>query len=73
LRHSLGLVDTLTALDGLLAELDPNENFPAGELGTPRGRQGAPRKRVILPEHWLDDTDGRDLHVREDARETTGG
>jgi hypothetical protein len=41
-------------------------------LGTPRGRQGSPR-RVVLPEGWLDDTDGRDLHVREDALEVTGG
>ena len=33
----------------------------------------APRKRFVLPEGWLDDTDGSDLHVREDASETTGG
>ena len=73
LRHSLALVDTLDTLDILLADLDPDEPFPTGELGTPRGRQGAPRKRVVLPQGWLDDTDGRDLHVREDTAELTGG
>ncbi len=73
LRHRLALVDSLSALDDLLVDLDPDEAFPVGELGTPRGRQGAPRKRVVLPEGWLDDTDGRDFHVREDALEVTGG
>lgn len=73
LRHRLALVESLDTLDDLLADLDPDEGFPIGELGTPRGRQGAPRKRVVLPEGWLDDADGRDLHVREDALEVTGG
>jgi nifR3 family TIM-barrel protein len=73
LRRSLGLVDSLAALDGLLAELDPHEPFPVRELGTPRGRQGAPRSRVVLPEGWLDDTDGTAVVLREDAAETTGG
>ncbi|HET7174223.1 MAG TPA: tRNA dihydrouridine synthase DusB [Nocardioidaceae bacterium] len=52
LRESLGLVGSLAALDRLLARLDPDEAFPVGELGKPRGRQGAPR-RVALPEGWL--------------------
>ncbi len=73
LRHRLALVESLAGLDAMLAELDPTEPFPVHELGAPRGRQGAPRKRVVLPEGWLDDTDGSDLHVREDASETTGG
>ncbi|MEO5853588.1 MAG: tRNA dihydrouridine synthase DusB [Nocardioides sp.] len=73
LRHSLALVDSLRGLDVLLAELDPAEPFPVAELGTPRGRQGAPRKRVVLPEGWLDDTDGSGSHLQEDASETTGG
>ena len=72
LRRSLGLVTSLEVLDGLLAELDPDEPFPVAELGTPRGRQGSPR-RVALPEGWLDDTDGAGAAVREDADETTGG
>ena len=73
LRHSLALVDSLAALDGLLAELDPDEPFPVAELGTPRGRQGSPRSKVVLPDGWLDDADGRGCHVQEDTTETTGG
>ena len=43
------------------------------ELGSPRGRQGSPRERVVLPEGWLDDADGSGCHLQEDANETTGG
>ena len=73
LRHSLGLVDSLAALDALLAELDPDEPYPVSELGAPRGRQGSPRERVVLPEGWLADTDGTTLLLTEDTTETTGG
>jgi nifR3 family TIM-barrel protein len=73
LRHSLALVDSLGALEVLLEDLDPDEPFPVSELGSPRGRQGSPRERVVLPEGWLDDTDGRSLHLTEDASEATGG
>jgi len=73
LRHSLALIDTLATLDLLLDELDPTAAFPVAELGSPRGRQGSPRKRVALPEGWLDDADGSGCVVREDANETTGG
>jgi nifR3 family TIM-barrel protein len=73
LRRQLALVDSLASLDELLEGLDPDESFPVRELGTPRGRQGSPRSKVALPEGWLDDTDGRGAHVREDADETTGG
>ena len=65
LRKNLGLVSSLATLDALLAELDPTEPFPVVELGTPRGRQGSPR-RVVLPEGWLDDTDGTGCTVEED-------
>src|SRR3954453_21846469 len=73
LRHSLALVDSLGALDVLLADLDPDEPFPVSELGSPRGRQGSPRERVVLPEGWLDDADGSSLRLTEDTTETTGG
>jgi nifR3 family TIM-barrel protein len=73
LRHSLALVDSLAALDALLAVLDPAEPFPVAELGSPRGRQGSPRERVVLPDGWLDDTDGTQLHLTEETTETTGG
>jgi nifR3 family TIM-barrel protein len=66
LRHALGLVSSLADVDALLARLDPDEAFPAAELGTPRGRQGSPR-RVALPEGWLDDADGSTCVVDEDV------
>ena len=73
LRRDLALVSSLAELDERLARLDPDAPFPVIELGTPRGRQGAPRKGVALPEGWLDDTDGTGCVAREDASETTGG
>ncbi|WP_051276952.1 tRNA dihydrouridine synthase DusB [Marmoricola sp. URHB0036] len=73
LRRDLALISTLAELDGLLEQLDPEAAFPVAELGTPRGRQGSPRKGVALPEGWLDDTDGTGSVVREEASETTGG
>jgi nifR3 family TIM-barrel protein len=65
LRHALALVSSLAELDDLLARLDPAEPFPVAELGTPRGRQGSPR-RVVLPQGWLDDIDGTGCAVAED-------
>jgi nifR3 family TIM-barrel protein len=73
LRRDLALVSSLAELDGLLAHLDPTAAFPVSELGTPRGRQGGPRKRVALPDGWLEDTDGTEVVLREDASETSGG
>ena len=73
LRHALALVSTLAELDQLLDQLDPDEPFPTTVLGAPRGRQGAPRKRVVLPEGWLDDTDGSGLELHEDVDEVSGG
>jgi len=73
LRRSLATVSSLAALDGLLAQLDPTAPYPVSELGSPRGRQGSPRRRVALPEGWLDDADGSGTGVAEDAGETSGG
>jgi nifR3 family TIM-barrel protein len=72
LRRSLALVETLGQLDRLVAELDPTEPFPVSELGTPRGRQGSPR-RVVLPDGWLADRDGRIALVPEELESGSGG
>ncbi|KQX76247.1 tRNA dihydrouridine synthase DusB [Aeromicrobium sp. Root472D3] len=53
IRSRLGMVSSFAALDELLGRLDPTESFPVAELGTPRGRQGTP-KRVVVPDGWLD-------------------
>ena len=73
LRHALALVASLRELDLLLTELDPAEPFPMAELGTPRGRQGSPRRGVVLPAGWLDDTDGTGHQQVEEASEMSGG
>jgi nifR3 family TIM-barrel protein len=52
-RSSLGMVSSYAQLDELLARLDPTEPYPVDELGTPRGRQGTPKK-VYVPDGWLD-------------------
>lgn len=53
IRSQLGMVSSYASLDNLLDRLDPTEPYPIAELGTPRGRQGSP-KRVVVPDHWLD-------------------
>ncbi|MFE3999462.1 tRNA dihydrouridine synthase DusB [Nocardioides sp. YIM B13467] len=73
LRRTLGLVNSLQDLDEMLAKLDRNEPFPSSQLGAPRGRQGAPRDKVVLPEGWLDDADGRGCGFAENVSETSGG
>ena len=55
LRRALALVKTLSELDDLLAQLDPDVPFPHAAEG-PRGRQGSPGS-VSLPEGWLADPD----------------
>jgi nifR3 family TIM-barrel protein len=52
-RSRLGMVSSYASLDELLGRLDPTEAYPLAELGTPRGRQGTPKK-VSVPDGWLD-------------------
>ena len=72
-RRALGLVASLAELDSALARLDTDQPFPVVELGLPRGRQGAPRERVLLPEGWLDDTRGAGLDLADAELGTSGG
>jgi nifR3 family TIM-barrel protein len=73
LRAALGMVDALARLDELLSELDPTAPFPLHELGAPRGRQGSPRDHVVLPQGWLDDTDGLHTDLAEAEIGVSGG
>jgi nifR3 family TIM-barrel protein len=70
LRRSLGLIDSLEVLEHLLSQLDPDEAFPVETLGSPRGRQGSPR-RVALPDGWLSGRD--DLVVSDEAEIAVSG
>ncbi|MEL4504438.1 tRNA dihydrouridine synthase DusB [Luteococcus sp. H138] len=73
LRHQLAMISDFETFDALLAQLDHDAPFPELELGKPRGRQGTPRAKVILPYGWYDDTDGRDLELADDDAAGSGG
>jgi nifR3 family TIM-barrel protein len=53
LRAGLALVESLAALDELLAQLDLSQPWPGDPAEGQRGRAGSPQ-RVALPEGWLD-------------------
>jgi nifR3 family TIM-barrel protein len=69
-RRALGMVSTLDELDTLLSGLDLDQPFPAAGDG-PRGRQGSPQRRVVLPYGWLDDPESE--VVPEGAELDDGG
>ncbi|HET8617271.1 MAG TPA: tRNA dihydrouridine synthase DusB [Actinomycetales bacterium] len=52
LRGRLALVESVEQLDGLLQELDLDQQWPVEAAEGPRGRAGSP-KRVALPDGWL--------------------
>ncbi len=52
-RNQLALVDSLEALDTLLATMDPSAPWPGDAAEGQRGRAGSPRV-VALPEGWLE-------------------
>ena len=53
LRHQLGLVDSLEALDRLIATLDLSQPWPGDAAEGQRGRAGSSRV-VALPDRWLE-------------------
>ncbi len=53
IRQRLALVDSLAALDDLLAGLDLDAPWPGEPAEGQRGRAGSPH-RVALPDGWLD-------------------
>lgn len=73
LRRRFAMVSSLEELNDLVGQLDPEAEFPETELGTPRGRQGSPRSKVVLPHGWLDDTSGFGLDLSEAEVDTSGG
>ncbi|MEO7751850.1 MAG: tRNA dihydrouridine synthase DusB [Terracoccus sp.] len=60
-RHSLALVDSLAALDALIATLDADAPWPGEAAEGQRGRAGSSRK-VALPEHWLESRELSEEH-----------
>jgi hypothetical protein len=47
-------VTALADLDGLLAQLDPSQAFPARALRVSRAKRGGAQDSVHLPHGWLD-------------------
>jgi len=70
IRRELGMVSSLDQLGALLARLDLDQPFPEAAEG-PRGRQGSPQGKVVLPYGWLDDPD--EMVVPIDAESDAGG
>lgn len=52
-RAALGTVSSLDELDGLLAQIDTNQDFNDEVGAGPRGRT-SPQRQVALPDRWLD-------------------
>ena len=75
LRHQLALVNSLAALDELLAGLDLNAPWPGPAAEGIRGRAGSPRT-VALPDGWLETrelTDAQRALVAEAELDVSGG
>ncbi|WP_308796416.1 tRNA dihydrouridine synthase DusB [Agromyces silvae] len=75
LRAKLATVESLAALDDLLATLDWSMPYPGEGAEGPRGRAGTP-KQPALPDKWLDSQElaGHDRVTLVDAElDTSGG
>ncbi len=72
-RHDLGTISSFDELDALLATLDPEAPFPLKELGRPRGRQGSPRRKVVMPMGWLEGRTLDDADLSEAELGISGG
>jgi nifR3 family TIM-barrel protein len=74
-RRSLGLVESLAQLRGLLDGLDLEAPYPGEDAEGARGRQGTP-KRPAVPEGWLDTreiTPDLEERLREAELSVSGG
>ncbi len=72
IRRELGMVSSLDMLDSLLSRLDLDEAYPEAAEG-PRGRQGSPQPKVVLPHGWLDDPDELLIPDADAESDTSGG
>jgi hypothetical protein len=63
IRNSLALVDSMAALDRLLATLDPDVPWPGEAAEGQRGRAGSSRT-VALPDRWLESRELSEEHRR---------
>lgn len=73
IRRGLSTVSSFAELDDLLSHLDPDAELPEGECGKPRGRQGTPRARVLMPYGWLDSRELGDEDLSAAESGVSGG
>lgn len=74
-RNHLALVDSLAALDALIATMDASAPWPGDAAEGQRGRAGSPRV-VALPDGWLDSRELSETHrqaVAEAELSVSGG
>lgn len=72
IRRQLGMVSNLEQLDDLLMQLDLDQPYPQAAEG-PRGRQGSPQRKVVLPYGWLDDPDENVVPDADAESDVSGG
>ncbi|MFT7465187.1 MAG: nifR3 family TIM-barrel protein [Pseudohongiellaceae bacterium] len=53
-RNALQRIESLAAMDELLAGMDPSLPFPQKALRISRGKRGGSQEKVALPPSWLD-------------------
>ena len=73
LRRSLAMVSGLAELADLLGRLEADQPYPVSELASPRGRQGTPREKVVLPYGWLESTELGDEDLSAAESDASGG
>ncbi|MFI9506053.1 tRNA dihydrouridine synthase DusB [Nocardia sp. NPDC052566] len=71
LRRGFATVSSMTQLEDLIAQLPTDIPFPADATG-PRGRQGSPAAKVVLPEGWLDNPDDCTVPTAADVMHSGG-
>jgi nifR3 family TIM-barrel protein len=72
LRRQFATVTSLTHIEDLIGQLDPDVPFPTEAATGPRGRQGSPQAKVTLPDGWLDDPEDATVPTAADVMHSGG-
>ncbi|NUS43782.1 MAG: tRNA dihydrouridine synthase DusB [Mycobacteriaceae bacterium] len=72
LRRRFATVSSLTHIEDLVGQLDPEIPFPTDAATGPRGRQGSPQTKVALPDGWLDDPQDDTVPTAADVMHSGG-
>ncbi|MBU3061227.1 tRNA dihydrouridine synthase DusB [Nocardia sp. NEAU-G5] len=72
LRRKFATVSSLTQIEDLTAQLNPEAPFPTEAATGPRGRQGSPQTKVALPDGWLDDPEDATVPSAADVMHSGG-